>query len=64
MKLRTILTLIPGSQIVSIIVDGAVLFDKWEAININSHLFQKDLEYPVIRIETEKENLKIYCVKD
>ena len=58
MKLTNILTLIPGSQIVSIIVDGKILYDKWEAINV------KDLEYPVIRIETEKENLKIYCITD
>ena len=58
MKLTNILTLIPGSQIVSIIVDGKILYDKWEAINL------KNLEYPVIRIETEKETFKIYCMKD
>jgi hypothetical protein len=63
MKLKNILTIIPGSQIVSIIVTGETLLDKYEAINVNSKLFSTELEYPIIRIETEKEVLKIYCWK-
>jgi hypothetical protein len=63
MKLKNILTVIPGSQLVSIVVTGETLLDKYEAINVNSQLFSTELEYPIVRIETEKEVLKIYCWK-
>lgn len=63
MKLKNILTVIPGSQLVSIVVTGETLLDKYEAINVNSQMFSTELEYPIVRIETEKEALKIYCWK-
>jgi hypothetical protein len=64
MKLKHLLTVIPGSQIISVFITGQIRFDKWEAINVKPHLFQKELNSPVIRIETEKGTLKIYCVTD
>ena len=64
MKLKHLLTVIPGSQLISIIATGEILFDKWEVINVKPHLSQKEFESPIIRIETEKNNLKIYCMTD
>ena len=64
MKLKHLLTVIPGSQLISIVITGEIRFDRWEAIDTKKCLLHKELESPVIRIETEEKTLKIYCIKD
>lgn len=66
MKLKDILRLIPGSQLVTIINDERVILEGWELFNAYSKLEKKEeyLEYSVVRIETLQGNLRIKIVKD
>lgn len=63
MKLRNILRLIQGSQLVTIIDDDRVVLESWEAIDAWNYLeleIKKEyLEYDVIRLETSQDALQI-----
>ena len=66
MKLKDILRLIPGGQLVTIINDDRVILEGWELFNAYSKLEKKEeyLEYQVIRIETLQDKLQIRIVKE
>ena len=67
MKLKHLLTVIPGGQTITIVTSSKTIYYEWEAINARSYLeLDKEnyLDYFVIRIESEKNNLKIYCIKN
>lgn len=66
MKLKAILRLIPGSQIVTIIDDDRIILENWEAFNAWSKIEktkEEYLEYYVVRIETFQDKLQIKIVK-
>ena len=63
MKLKNILRLIPGSQLVTIIDDDRIVLESWEAIDAQYYLeleIKKEyLEYDVVRLETFQDTLQI-----
>ena len=62
MKLKAILRLIPGSQVIKIVDDERVILEGWEAQNAQDkveEIKEKYLEYDVIRIETFQDKLQI-----
>jgi hypothetical protein len=67
MKLKNILRLIPGSQLVTIIDDDRIVLESWEAIDAWNYLeleIKKEyLEYDVIRLETFQDALQIRILK-
>jgi hypothetical protein len=67
MKLRNILRLIAGSQLVTIIDDDRIVLESWEAIDAWNYLeleIKKEyLEYDVIRLETSQDALQIRILK-
>ena len=62
MKLKAILRLIPGSQLITIIDDERIILEGWEAQNAQDtveEIKEEYLEYDVIRIETFQDKLQI-----
>ena len=62
MKLKAILRLIPGSQLITIVDDERVILEGWEAYDAWSkveEIKEEYLDYDVIRIETFQDKLKI-----
>lgn len=67
MKLKNILRLIPGSQLITIIEDDRTILKSWEAIDAMHYLnleMKKDyFEYDVVRLETFQDTLQIRILK-
>ena len=62
MKLKNILRLISGSQLVTIIDDDRVILENWEAFDAWDKIEQikeEYFDYDIIRIETFQDNLQI-----
>lgn len=66
MKLKNILRLIPGSQLITIIDGEKIILENWEARNAYEKIEETKeeyFEYSIIRVETFKNILQIKIMK-